>query len=62
MDSVGAIFSAPQPESKCIQGSLRRFKSRWGLNSFPLPAFKPDQGLLRGFQHLVGASLPGFQT
>jgi len=49
ISELGTIFSAPQPESKGTQGSLRIFKNRQGLNSFPLPAFKRDQGLLQGF-------------
>jgi len=49
ISEFGAIFSAPQPESKGTQGSLWIFKNHQGLNSYPLLAFKSDQGQLRGF-------------
>jgi len=61
ISDFGAIFSAPQPELKGAQRSLRIFKNRLWLNSFPLLAFKCDQCLLRGFQHPVGVALASFK-
>jgi len=52
----GAIFAVPQPESKCTQGTLKRFKNRLGLNSLPLPDSKPyceDLGIKLGYPPLV---------
>jgi len=49
ISEFGAIFAVPQPELKGTQGSLQIFRNRQGLNSFPSPAFKHDQGLLQGF-------------
>jgi len=52
----GAIFAVLWSKLKCTQGTLRRFKSRLGLNYFLLPDIKPYQGLLQGFLAPGGGS------